>query len=192
MDITEPIYSEDYMDEALLSPFQTYEKLTEKYVPDVIMPLGAPNKDEELIRYAGAESDVLHNLNRGNDLDGTIFLIPSDMSVDEGFLTSELEDHGVVFQYTDELYTTFDDWKAVEDITSNNDRIHGHTSDYHAKKAHVTGWSLLDFLDNRDVQTFGFKTERNEREDFWKHNDVVQSLDSFRQLYYVAKDRTKL
>ncbi len=190
-DYLEPVYDHPQMDEALVSPFRSYSQLLEQGTPDVVLPLGAPNEHEENVRFLGAESDIVHNYNTGNDLSDTTLLVPNDIDL-EKYAIDVLEELEVEVQETDELYTTFDDWKSAEDITSSKDTIHGHTSDYHGKKAHITGWSLVDFLDGRDVNTFGYRTQKDRREIPWKHNDLMQTLDSVRQLYYVAKDRNPL
>jgi hypothetical protein len=190
--LVSPFYDLAEMDDAQVSWVDRrlgYENSLEAEGPDVGHVFGAPNSYEARTRFFGGQSDLLHNLEYGNSLDGKVLILPEDI---QNSMPDEevefLENEGVVVQTPDrELYTTADDWKSARDIASRGDRIHGYTSDYHGWKTHATGRLALDTLGNNRIHTFAFSTDREERENILKHNLLAQSADTPRQLYKMAK-----
>ena len=187
----DPIYDRNKMDAAQISPvdrIKGYEASLEDGGPDVGHVFGAPNEYESLTRFFGAQSDLIHNMLNGNKLDDKVLIVPEDVQEDVPDRDLQyLEDRGVLVQTPDrELYTTADDWKSARDIAGEGDRIHGYTSDYHGLKTHITGKVSLDFFGENTVHTFGFDTERDERENILKHNMLAQTGDTVRQLYKMA------
>jgi len=127
------------------------EKITER-VPDVVSVHPAPSDRESLGRYLLTEDHLtfLDEVNpRWDPLvvvsDGMQNLISSEVSnnfMDQGF---EVQD----FDRAPE--TTIDDLEALEEITSDSDRIDTVTSDYHRKRCnrhaeYILGESLYDIL----------------------------------------------
>ncbi|MFB6192750.1 MAG: hypothetical protein ABEK00_00710 [Candidatus Nanohaloarchaea archaeon] len=183
----DPVYTKEQMNRSLVSPVQEYEALLEDGGPDIVQVFGAPNNYEARTRFYGGESDLLHNLEYGNNIEDVTMIVPEGVqeAVSAKSINNLLEE-GVDIQSPDrDLYTTADDWKSALDIAGDNDTINGHTSDYHGLKSHLTGVYGLD----QEVNTFGHPTERSQREELWKHNGIMQTGDTLRQLYKMAREK---
>lgn len=164
-----------------ISDRESYEDTLEHGGCDVGFVYGAPNDYESRIRFMGAQYDITHNWDFGNDVPDVLVVPEEEQEAVDSSEIENLEELGVDVQEPyRELDTTADDVDSALDVADGGDTVHGFTSDYHGWKCDLTARKAFGMYgDDNTYRTFAFDTYIGKREQPCKRNFFAQTADVF-------------